>query len=56
MHGDTDKVIPGAALCSQADRPFRGLSPFGNNFLSKLEAVEMDAPILRNITDSTNSK
>ncbi len=50
MHGDTDKVIPGAALCSQADRPFRGLSPFGNNFLSKLEAVELDAPILRNIT------
>lgn len=50
LHGDTDKVIPGAALCSQSDRPFRGLSPFGNNFLSKLEAVELDAPILRNIT------
>ena len=50
LHGDVDKVIPGAALCSQADRPFRGLSPFGNNFLSKLEAVEMDAPILHNIT------
>lgn len=50
MHGDMDKIIPGAALCSQADRPFRGMSPFGNNFLSKLEGVEMDAPILRNIT------
>lgn len=50
LHGDTDKVIPGAALCSQSDRPFRGLSPFGNNFLSKLEAVELDTPILRNIT------
>mmetsp|Transcript_17366 Transcript_17366/g.32925 ORF Transcript_17366/g.32925 Transcript_17366/m.32925 type:complete len:590 (-) Transcript_17366:647-2416(-) len=50
LDGEKDKVIPGAALCSQADRPFRGLSPFGNNFLSKLEAVEMDAPILRNIT------
>ncbi len=50
LHGETDKIVPGAALCSQADRPFRGLSPFGNNFLSKLEAVEMDAPILRNIT------
>lgn len=50
LHGDSDKVIPGAALCSQSDRPFRGLSPFGNNFLSKLEAVELDAPILRNIT------
>jgi GTPase SAR1 family protein len=50
LDGNVDKVIPGAALCSQGDRPFRGLSPFGNNFLSKLEAVEMDAPILRNIT------
>ena len=50
LQGDTDKVIPGAALCSQADRPFRGLSPFGNNFLSKLEAVELDSPILYNIT------
>ena len=45
-----DKVIPGAALCSQADRPFRGLSPFGNNFLSRFEGVEMDSPILNNIT------
>jgi len=50
LDGEVDKVIPGAALCSQGDRPFRGLSPFGNNFLSKLEAVEMEAPILRNIT------
>jgi len=45
-----DKIVPGAALCSQADRPFRGLSPFGNNFLSRFEGVEMDAPILNNIT------
>jgi len=50
LNGEKDKVIPGAALVSQSDRPFRGLSPFGNNFLSKLEAVEIDAPILRNIT------
>jgi len=45
-----DKIIPGAALCSQADRPFRGLSNFGNNFLSRFEGVEMDSPILNNIT------
>jgi EH domain-containing protein 1 len=46
-----DKIIPGAALCSQADRPFRGLSMFGNNFLSRFEGVEMyDCPILNNIT------
>jgi len=51
VKGDSgDKIIPGAALCSQADRPFRGLSPFGNNFLSRFEGVEMDSPILNNIT------
>ncbi len=50
MHSEADRIVPGAALCSQQNRPFRGLSPFGNNFLSKLEGVEMDAPILRNIT------
>mmetsp|Transcript_30438 Transcript_30438/g.69684 ORF Transcript_30438/g.69684 Transcript_30438/m.69684 type:complete len:416 (-) Transcript_30438:63-1310(-) len=50
MHSETEKIIPGAALCAQADRPFRGLSPFGNNFLSRLEGVELDASILRNIT------
>jgi len=41
MEGEVDKVIPGAALASQADRSFRGLSPFGNNFLSRLEGVEV---------------
>ena len=51
LKGDAgDKIIPGAALCSQGDRPFRGLSPFGNNFLSRFEGVEMDSPILNNIT------
>jgi len=51
LKGDSgDKIIPGAALCSQGDRPFRGLSIFGNNFLSRFEGVEMDSPILNNIT------
>jgi EH domain-containing protein 1 len=50
LWGQTDKVVPGAALCSQAHRPFGGLNPFGNNFLSRMEGSEMDAPILRNIT------
>jgi len=45
-----DKIVPGAALCSQADRPFQGLSVFGNNFLSRMEGVEMNTPILNNIT------
>lgn len=50
MKGDRDKTVPGAALCSQADRPFKGLSPFGNNFLSRFEGVELDASILSNVT------
>ena len=50
LHGNHDKVIPGAALCSQAHRPFGGLNPFGNNFLSRMEGAECDAAILRNIT------
>jgi hypothetical protein len=50
LWGPNDKIVPGAALCSQTDRPFTGLSPFGNNFLSRLEGVELDVPILRNVT------
>jgi len=50
LNEQSERVVPGAALAAQADRPFRGLSPFGNNFLSRLEGVEMEAPILRNIT------
>jgi len=50
LWGSQDKVIPGAALCSQMDRPFTGLNPFGNNFLSRMEAAELNAPILKNIT------
>jgi len=46
-----DKITPGAALCAQGDRPFSGLSPFGNNFLSRLEGVEMvGCHVLSNIT------
>ncbi len=50
LWGASDKIVPGAALCSQTDRPFTGLSPYGNNFLSRLEGVELDTPILRNVT------
>ena len=50
LWGHSDKIIPGAALCSQTDRPFTGLSPFGNNFLSRMEASECDSPILKNVT------
>lgn len=50
MQNENERVVPGAALAAQADRPFRGLSPFGNNFLSRLEGVEMNAAVLKNIT------
>ena len=41
LNEQSERVVPGAALAAQADRPFRGLSPFGNNFLSRLEGVEV---------------
>ncbi|GKY91155.1 hypothetical protein MPSEU_000088300 [Mayamaea pseudoterrestris] len=50
LWGHSDKIVPGAALCSQSDRPFTGLSPFGNNFLSRLEGVELNSPLLKNVT------
>ena len=50
LWGAQDKVVPGAALCSQMDRPFTGLNPFGNNFLSRMEAAEVNSPLLKNVT------
>lgn len=44
------KQLPGHALVMQADKPFKGLATFGNNFLSKFEGVEVCASILSNIT------
>jgi len=50
LYGQDDKIIPGAALCSQNFRPFTGLNPFGNNFLSRMEGVELNSAILHNVT------
>jgi GTPase SAR1 family protein len=44
------RLLPGHALVMQSSKPFRGLASFGNNFLSKFEGVEVDSPILNNIT------
>jgi hypothetical protein len=38
---DNGRQIPGHALVMQADKPFRGLATFGNNFLSKFEGAEV---------------
>ena len=49
MYGDQEKVTPGNALTSQPDTPFHSLRAFGANFLNKLEAALVPAPILRRI-------
>ena len=47
---ESGRHVPGHALVMQPDKPFRALSSYGNNFLSKFEGAEVCAPILRNIT------
>lgn len=47
---DAGRLSPGHALVMQPDKPFCGLSSFGNNFLSKFEGVELPSEILKNIT------
>jgi len=49
--GREDRLVPGHALAMQADRPFQGLQPFGNHFLTKFEGVEVvGSSFLRNVT------
>ena len=45
-----ERQVPGHALVMQQDKPFRGLTQFGNNFLTKFEGAEVHSAILRNIT------
>ena len=39
-------VIPGNALVTDRTKPFRGLTKFGNNFLSRLQCAQMDNQVL----------
>lgn len=50
MHGPEDRRIPGNTLVVQTDKPFTGLSQFGNGFLSKFEAATCDNRLLEEIT------
>ncbi|XP_002131017.2 EH domain-containing protein 3 [Ciona intestinalis] len=58
MHGDVDKatgtinegVIPGNALVIDKSKPFRALSSFGNNFLSRLQCSQMKNEVLQSIS------
>jgi hypothetical protein len=49
MHGE-DRIIPGNALCVQADKPFRALAKYGMAFLNKFECAQCMSPILEKIT------
>ena len=50
MYGEREKVTPGNALTSQPDTPYYSLRHYGTNYLDKLRAVSLPAPILRRIT------
>lgn len=50
MGGTEDRVTPGNALAANADTPFQPLSMFGTQFLNKLEASQLNAPILQRLT------
>lgn len=43
-------IIPGNALVVDKSKPFRALSSFGNNFLSRLQCSQMDNPVLDSIS------
>merc|ERR1712183_171915 len=50
MHGKTDRIIPGNALVVDQTLPYTQLSNFGNQFLQRLECVQLANPILEGIT------
>lgn len=50
MHGDTERVVPGHAACSEADLPFKSLQTYGSSFLSKFEVAQVKSPLLQDIT------
>lgn len=58
MKGDQDQstgninegIIPGNALVVDRTKPFRALSSFGNNFLSRLQCSQMNNPVLDSIS------
>lgn len=57
MQGDVEAtgkrrrgVIPGNALVVDRSKPFRGLTSFGNNFLSRLQCSQMDNGVLDSLS------
>ena len=49
-HGPTDRTTPGNTVVVQTNKPFTGLSQFGNGFLSKFQGAECDNRLLEEIT------
>ena len=49
MYGDAEKTTPGNALTSQPDTPYHTLKKFGTQFLNRLEAAALPAPILKRV-------
>merc|ERR1712110_1375096 len=43
-------VIPGNALVVDKSKPFRGLTSFGNNFLSRFQCSQMDNSVLSSVS------
>lgn len=50
LHGAADREIPGNALSVHKDLPFTSLAKFGSGFLSRLQASQCDAPLLKHVT------
>jgi len=48
--GEEERVIPGNALSVDDTKPFHALNRFGSSFLSKFEAAQCSAPILKHVT------
>ncbi|KER28069.1 hypothetical protein T265_04985 [Opisthorchis viverrini] len=49
MHGERG-IIPGNALVVDADKPFRPLSRFGNNFLNRFQCCMLKNSVLENLS------
>ncbi|XP_028823578.1 EH domain-containing protein 2-like, partial [Denticeps clupeoides] len=50
MHGKTEAIIPGNALITDPNKPFRKLNPFGTAFLNRFQCVQLPNQVLESIS------
>lgn len=50
MYGEHERELPGNALASMAEMPFRGTQQFGMAFLNRFVGVTVNSPILKSLT------